>query len=113
MSNLTRAMVFVLSDRLFPDAALCIEYCRAQRYNMCGVIRDDWRKACHYLYSGEADVLVVADQRSLDPDRAPRVEVVAHQHTQPERPDVPTGHRRGGRHRRNERTRLLKRDAAV
>ena len=111
MSHLpTEAMVFVLSRRLLPDVGICIEYCLAQGYHMRGVIQDDWRKACDYLNSGECDVLVVADDRSLNPDRAPRVEVVAHLHTRPEAPDVPTG-RRGGRHRRNERTRMIRRDA--
>jgi hypothetical protein len=108
-----QAMVFVLSHRLLPDAGICIEYCLRQGYVMCGVVRDDWDKAIDYLYRREADVLVVADARTLDPDRTPRVEVVAHHHTQPQRPDVPTG-RRGGRHRRKpERTRMLKRDAAA
>jgi hypothetical protein len=102
-------MVFVLSRRLVPDVGVCIEYCLTQGYNMRGVVQDDWVKACDYLHSGEADVLVVADDRSLNPDRAPRVEVVAHLHTEPAAPDVPTGRR--GRHRRNERTRMLRRDA--
>lgn len=99
-----QAIVFVLSSRLLPDAAICIEYCRALGYHMVGVIRDDWAKACDYLYHGKADVVVVADDRTLDPDRTPRVEVVAHQHTQPARPDVPTAHRP------RERTWMVKRN---
>lgn len=99
------AIVFVLSNRLLPDAGTCIEYCRALGYVMSGVVRDDWAKACEYLYKGEADVVVVADDRTLDPDRTPRVEVVAHQNTQPTRPDVPTGRRA-----RNERTWTVKRN---
>jgi hypothetical protein len=86
-------MVFVLSSRLLPDAGICIEFCIQQGYNMIGLIKDDWKKACDYLYAGKCDVIVVADSRTLDPDRTPRVEVVAHQDTQPARPDVPTGHR--------------------
>lgn len=86
-------MVFVISDRLLPDAGICIEYCRVHGYNMCGIVRDDWVTAVDYMHSGRADVLVVADDHSLDPDRAPRVEVVAHQNTEPARPDVPTGRR--------------------
>lgn len=112
MSHLTHAMVFVLSNRLLPDAGICIEYCRLQGYYMCGVIRDDWAKAVDYLYSGKCHVLVVASDETLDPDRAPRVEVVAHQQGQPrpQRPDVPTG-RRPSR-RRSERTRMIRRSAA-
>lgn len=113
MSHLpVEAMVFVLSRRLFPDVGICIEYCIAQGYAMSGVIQDDWRKACDYLWSGKCEVLVVADDETLDPDRAPRVEVVAHQHTDPSRPDVPTGHREPGAEVRHVRTaRIIRRDA--
>lgn len=112
----TNAIVFVLSSRLLPDADVCIKYCLQHGYHVRGVVRDDWHAACGYLYRGEADVVVVADARSLDPDRAPRVEVVAHQNTPPERPDVPTG-RAPGRHRRGglgraKRTRMLNRSEA-
>lgn len=93
MSHQTTALVFVLSCRLFPDAQACIEFCLAHGYRMVGVIRDDWLKACEYLYEGKADVLVVADERSLDPNRSPRVEVVAHEMSEPTRADVPAGHR--------------------
>jgi hypothetical protein len=86
-------MVFVLSNRLMPDAGICIEYCRVLGYHMCGIVKDDWTIAMDYLHAGQADVVVVADDRSLDPDRAPRVEVVAHLNTEPTRPDVPTGRR--------------------
>lgn len=96
----THAIVYVLTSRLLPDADICINYCLAHGYHVVGVVRDDWRTACGYLYRGEADVAVVADARSLNPQRAPRVEVVAHQTTMPERPDVPTG-RTPGRHRRS------------
>ena len=98
----TTAMVFVLSGRLNPDADICIRYCLAHGYHVAGVVRDDWYTVCGYLYRGEADVVVVADAHSLDPERAPRVEVVAHETTTPERPDVPTG-RPPGKHRRNSR----------
>lgn len=117
MSHLpVEAMVFVLSRRLFPDVGICIEYCIAQGYAMCGVIQDDWTKACDYLHSGKADVLVVADDRALDPDRFPRVEVVAHQDTEPTRPDVPTGRRttNAGPEVRHIRTsRINRRDAGA
>lgn len=104
----TNAIVFVLSSRLLPDAGVCIEYCRSLRYHMKGVVQNDWNKACQYLSEGKADVVVVADARTLDPDRTPRVEVVAHQHTRPTRPDVPTGRRPS----RGERTRMVRRTAA-
>jgi hypothetical protein len=81
MNQPVNAMVYVLSDRLLPDAQICIDYCLRQGYTMGGVIRDDWDKAIDYLYSGEAGVLIVADDETLDPDRTPRVEVVAHMPT--------------------------------
>jgi len=118
MPHQTAAMVYVLSSRLNPDVAICVQYCLAHGYYVKSVIQDDWRTACDYLYRGEAEVIVVADARSLDPERAPRVEVVAHQTTNPERPDVPTG-RAPGRHRRNDgfgrggrRTRVVNRSEA-
>lgn len=76
--NHVNAMVFVLSDRLLPDAQICIDYCLRMGYTMAGVIRDDWSKAVDYLYAGDCGVIVVADDNTLDPDRTPRVEVVAH-----------------------------------
>jgi hypothetical protein len=114
MTHQTLAMIFVLKSRLVIDGQICLEYCLAMGYAMRGVVIDDWRKACDYLWRGEADVLVVADARSLDPDRAPRVEVVAHHVSRPARADVPTGHR-VGKHRAkgtNERSRMVKRTAA-
>ncbi len=105
-------MVFVLSSRLLPDAGICIQYCIDHGYHMDGIIKDDWRKADGYLHAGKCDVLVVADDRSLDPDRTPRVEVVAHQHTQPGRPDVPTGRRARGEEVRGIRTARVTRPGA-
>lgn len=101
--HITRAMIFVLHNRVYIDVKICIDYCLAMGYDMRGVVQDDWRKACDYLWRRECDVLVVADSRSLDPDRAPRVEVVAHHASRPERPDVPTGHRAGKHRATNER----------
>lgn len=109
-------MVFVLSHRLYPDVGICIQFCIAHGYDMGGVIQDDWQKAVDYLYSGKCDVIVVADERSLDPDRAPRVEVVAYQQARPQRPDVPSGRRRneGPAEVRHVRTaRITRQDAGA
>src|SRR5262245_59350151 len=95
-------MIFVLTNRLFPDAQICIDYCLRQGYVMAGIVQDDWQRAIEYLYRREADVVVVADGRSLDPDRAPRVEVVAHGRKPSRRPDLPSG--RPDMDARNERT---------
>lgn len=77
MTRPIEAIVFCLSARLFPDAGRCIDYCIAMGYHMGGVIRDDWHAAIEHIYTGKAQVLVVADVDHLDPDRAPRIEVVA------------------------------------
>lgn len=116
MTELVRAMIFVLHDRVTVDGKTCLDYCMFMGYNMVGVVQDDWRKACDYLYRRECDVLVVADTRTLDPDRAPRVEVVAFHRGRPDRPDVPTGHRPGRHRAKNQRdagrTQAVKRSAA-
>lgn len=75
----TEAIVFVLSKHLLPNAAICIEYCVRSGYNMVGVVRDDWTEAMRMVHSGTADVIVVADERDMAPDRTPRVEIISHQ----------------------------------
>jgi len=100
----TTAIVFVPSDRLLPDAHRCITHCLAQGYHMIGVVRDDWGEAMRLLQTGTADVIVVADEEHLDPNRTPRIEVVAH---------YQTSHRHGRPiSGRRTRTRTLKRTAA-
>ena len=74
----TQAIVFVLSKHLMPNAHICYEYCLTLGYHAIGLVRDDWQKACDYASAGEADVIVVADEGDMKPDRTPRVEVVAH-----------------------------------
>lgn len=98
--EVTEAIVFVLSGRLLPDADRCIRHCITQGYEMVGVVRDDWSLAMEYLADGRASVLVVASDRDLDPDRAPRIEVVSHYR----RPNSPLSLRCTG-----ERTHIVKR----
>lgn len=73
---MTTAIVFVPTSHLLPDAEKGINHCLAHGYEMIGVVKDDWGKAMEYLHDGTADVLVVADDEHLDPDREPRIEVV-------------------------------------
>lgn len=100
--HLTEAVVFVLSSHLLPDAGRCIDYCRVRGYRMIGVIKDDWRAAIEYIYDGRASVLVVADVDHLDPNRMPRIEVVADRL----RNDPPTD----GRERNCRTSRINRRD---
>lgn len=81
MTHLTTAIVFVVSRYLLTDAARCIDYCRSRGYVMAGVVKDDWAAAIALIRAGQASVIVVADTRHLDPDREPRIEVVAEGHT--------------------------------
>lgn len=71
------AIIFVLSQYLLPDADRCIRHCLAHGYFVVGVVKDNWGQAMEYLHDGTATVLVVADPRHLDPNREPRIEVVA------------------------------------
>jgi hypothetical protein len=75
--HVTEAVVFVLTAYRYPDAGRCIQYCRAMGYKMGGLIQDDWGAAIEHITQGKAEVLVVADFEHLDPDRTPRIEVVA------------------------------------
>lgn len=95
-SETVTAVVFVLTQHLMPDADRCLRYCMANRYNVIGVVRDRWADAMAMLADGRASVLVVADDQHLDPNRQPRIEVVAQQHDSP----------------RLARTRALRRNAA-
>lgn len=74
---MTTAIVFVLSKYLLPDAGLGVNYCLAHDYEV-KLVKDDWEAAMGYLHDGTADVLVIPDESHLDPDRTPRIEVVAH-----------------------------------
>lgn len=75
---MTTAIVFVLSEYLLPDASIGINHCIAHGYD-AKLVKDDWKTAMEYLTEGVADVLVVADEGHLDPDRTPRIEVVSRQ----------------------------------
>jgi hypothetical protein len=75
---MTEAVVFVLSRHLLPHAAICYQYCLSLGYHAIGIVRDDWDDAWDYIRDGTADVIVVADETDLEPDRSPRIEIVAH-----------------------------------
>ncbi len=97
---MTIAIVFVHTEHLLTDGSIGVDHCAARGYKMGGVVTDDWATAMSYLLTGLAQVLVIADERHLDPNRVPRIEVAAH-----------TASRRGGVPR--ERTRLIPRGGAA
>ena len=100
----TTAIVFVLSEHLYPHASICYQYCLSLGYHAVGIVRDDWSKAWDYIRDGKAEVIVVASPKDLNPERSPRVEIVSHQRRHH---DVVKPSRPG----KGERTRIIRRNA--
>lgn len=98
--HMTEAVVFVLTAHLLPDADRCIRHCLSRGYHVVGIVKDNWAEAMRMLHDGRAEVLVVADEQHLDPERAPRIEVVGR------RPGAKPGPR-------SERSQMVKRNAAT
>lgn len=105
MTQATQAIVFVLSKNLMPNAHICYQYCLTFGYHAIGLVRDDWTAAWEYITRGEADLIVVADETDMEPDRTPRVEIVAHQ----PRGAGPAATRPGA----SERTRIVRRQTGA
>lgn len=76
---MTRAIIYIPSDAFEPHASMCMDYCEAQGYDFKGLIRDNWKAVQQMLDNDEASVAIVSDFKHLDPNRKPRVEVVADQ----------------------------------
>lgn len=77
---MTRAIVYVKTDSEYEaHAARCLEHCQQRGYEFQGLIRDDWEAAQKMLGDGQTSVIIVASETQLDPDRKPRIEVVANQ----------------------------------
>jgi hypothetical protein len=77
----TRAIVFVPSDDFDPHATRCVAYAEERHYELVGVVRDDWNAVLRLIGDGQVGVVVVSDEAHLDPERQPRVEVVANQYS--------------------------------
>lgn len=75
---MVNAVIFVLSRHLMTDADRCIRHCLMQRYNIVGVIKDDWMAAIRMTREGTATVIIAAGPDRVDPDREPRIEYVTH-----------------------------------
>lgn len=80
---MTKAIVFVNADRLLPNASICVQYCLAMGYAVVGVVRGSWDEVIGLTRERKAEVVVVAEDDDLPPDRKPRVEIVAHQRAEP------------------------------
>ena len=73
----TVAVVFVPDAKVVPYAKLCLDYCARRGYDIAGVIRGDWPAVAAMLATKAVGVVVVARREHLEPDREPRVEVLA------------------------------------
>jgi hypothetical protein len=75
----------------------CADYCQRRGYTVLSVVPADtvgWGAAMEAWLKGEVDVLVVARESHIPPDRVPRVEIVAREEPHRRRP--------GDRPRRSE-----------
>jgi hypothetical protein len=72
----TKAVIFVQPDKFDVNAARCLDYCTAMRYEVAGLICGDWSAALHMIRDGLASVIVVSSASQLDPNREPRIEIV-------------------------------------
>lgn len=75
---MTRAIVFVSSEEFDPHATRCTIYAEERGYELCGIVVDNWDEAQRMHDEHEIDVIVVSEESHVPPDRAPRIEVVAH-----------------------------------
>lgn len=71
------AVIFTHPARLMINLAICSRHCQELDYEAVAIIRGDWGEAMDYLAAGTAEVIVVAEDDDLPPDRTPRIEVVS------------------------------------
>lgn len=96
---MTRAIIFVPPGPGYEQsAAQCLDHAEFCGYQLAGIVRD-WQEVHRMLGNGEVSVAIVADERDLDPQRKPRVEVVANQPA-------------AGSSQEQQRTRLIRRNGA-
>lgn len=79
----TNAVVFIHPDRVLQNGNACIQYCISLGYNVVGLVRS-WEEAIGINRADpeteevSAEVVVVAEEADLPPDRSPRLEIVAY-----------------------------------
>lgn len=75
---MTIAVIFIPAAlQVAEHASQCLAYCAARGYRVAGVVHTDWAAVMAVLTAQAAEVVVVADSEHLDPERTPRIEVVA------------------------------------
>jgi hypothetical protein len=102
----TNVVIYTPATNVMIKLAICSRLCQELDYEAIAIVRGDWGEAMDYLTSGQAQVIVVAEDDDLPPDRTPRVEVVSHMRPN----DGPDVYRPGPN--RNDRTRIIPRGGA-
>jgi hypothetical protein len=75
----TNAVIFAQpADQMMVKVGICSQYCIEAGYEAIAIVRGAWDEAMDYIASGDADVIVAAEDDDLPPDRTPRIEVVTH-----------------------------------
>jgi hypothetical protein len=74
--HVTNAVIFVQPEKFHANAARCLDYCAAMRYEVAGLICGDWAAALQMVRNGLAAVIVVPAMTQIDPSGEPRIEVV-------------------------------------
>jgi hypothetical protein len=72
-----KAVIFVPSTDDERSAACCAVYIMQAGYLFDGIVCGNWEDVREMMRDGRTDVVVVADQDHLPPDRTPRIEVIA------------------------------------
>lgn len=78
---MTRAIIYVPAGEFDPHATRCINYAEDRGYELVGIVRDNWPAALKMAQDGDAPVVIVSEDSHLDPEREPRIEVVAHEYS--------------------------------
>ena len=73
---MTRAIVYTPGGEYGPHADRCMDYCKAQGYEVDSLARD-WETVEQVLRGGVVGVAVVARADHLPPHHRPRIEIAA------------------------------------
>jgi hypothetical protein len=74
-----RAIIYVPADERERWEAVCLDYCQRHGYRVVALMLagpGKWDSALAMCGAGEADIIVVASNTHLDPNRMPRIESV-------------------------------------
>jgi hypothetical protein len=78
---MTRAIIYIPAGEFDPHAARCVNYAEERGYELVGIVRDNWPAARKMAEDGGTTVVIVSEESHLDPERKPRIEVVANEYS--------------------------------